>query len=61
MTAMSSDASDRLLLSIVAASFVNRKASLRAYQKKKLSLTTPDIITELADIVAELTPEIAPV
>ena len=51
---MSHDHSDRLLLSVVASSVLNRKASLRAYQKKRLSLTTPDIIIDLAEIVAEL-------
>jgi ATP-dependent NAD(P)H-hydrate dehydratase len=59
LTSLSPDHSNRLLLSVVAASVLTRKASLRAYDKKRLSLTTPDIIIDLADIVAELSSSVA--
>ncbi len=48
---ISSDPEERAVLSVVASCILNRKVSHSAFLRRKISLTTPDIIEELPNVL----------
>lgn len=46
--------SERTILSVVAASIVTRSSARRGYLKKKIGLTSPDILEEIPYFLAEV-------
>ena len=45
--------SERALLSVVGASIVTRCSAHKAFVKKRIGLTTPDIISEIPEFLAQ--------